>query len=250
MAAVRDNSWPEGDALLAALSPAMVALMDELPGTMFCAKDVTGRYVAVNPVFVARTTERSRRAVVGRRAGDLFVPQLAERYEQQDAEVLRTGRPLRGELERIRRLGGTAGWFLTAKLPVHDDAGGLLGLVSVSHDLRAGEADDATMDSVSALVAAVEADLAARWTTERLADAAGCTPATLERRVRRVYGVTPRQLVLRTRVDRAALLLAAGEGTIAEVAAASGFYDQPSFTRTFARLTGETPAQHRRRTAR
>ncbi|OLT55345.1 AraC family transcriptional regulator [Cellulosimicrobium sp. CUA-896] len=250
MAAVRDNSWPEAEALLAALSPAMVALMDELPGTMFCAKDVTGRYVAVNPVFVARTTERSRRAVVGRRAGDLFVPQLAERYEQQDAEVLRTGRPLRGELERIRRLGGTAGWFLTAKLPVHDDAGRLLGLVSVSHDLRAGEADDATMASVSALVAALEADPAARWTTGLLADAAGCSSATLERRVRRVYGVTPRQLVLRTRVDRATRLLAAGEGTLAHVAAASGFYDQPSFTRTFARLTGETPAQYRRRTAR
>ncbi len=28
--------------------------------------------------------------------------------------------------------------------------------------------------------------------------------------------------------------------TIGDVAAASGFYDQPSFTRTFARLAGET----------
>ncbi|MFB7453820.1 helix-turn-helix domain-containing protein, partial [Streptomyces sp. NPDC056194] len=56
--------------------------------------------------------------------------------------------------------------------------------------------------------------------------------------------VTPRQLVLRTRVDRATRLLAAGEGTLAHVAAASGFYDQPSLTRTFARLTGETPAQY------
>ncbi len=206
----RDNaetSPPAADRLLRALSPAMVALMDELPDTMFCAKDVTGRYVAVNPVFVARTTERSRRAVLGRRARDLFVPQLAERYEQQDAEVLR-GRALRGELERIRRLGGTSGWFLTSKLPVHDDAGHLVGLVSVSHDLRAGAADDATMDSLAALVAAVETDLGARWTTARLAEAAGCTPAVLDRRVRRVYGVTPRQLVLRTRVDHATRLLA------------------------------------------
>ncbi|MEK8227957.1 PAS domain-containing protein [Oerskovia sp. M15] len=89
--------------------PAMVDLMDELSSTMFCAKDVTGRYVLVNRVFVARTNERSRRAVVGRRATDLFVPQLAERYDQQDAEVLRTGRPLRNELELIRRLGGTPG---------------------------------------------------------------------------------------------------------------------------------------------
>lgn len=248
----RDNaeaSPPAADRLLRALSPAMVALMDELPDTMFCAKDVTGRYVAVNPVFVARTTERSRRAVLGRRARDLFVPQLAERYEQQDAEVLR-GRALRGELERIRRLGGTSGWFLTSKLPVHDDAGRLVGIVSVSHDLRAGAADDATMDSLAALVATVETDLGARWTTARLAEAAGCTSAVLDRRVRRVYGVTPRQLVLRTRVDHATRLLAGSTASIGEIAAESGFYDQPSFTRTFARLAGETPAQYRRRTRR
>jgi PAS domain S-box-containing protein len=253
MAPVRDNaetSPPAADQLLAALSPAMVALMDELPDTMFCAKDVTGRYVAVNPVFVARTNERSRRAVLGRRARDLFVPQLAERYEQQDAEVLRTGRPLRGELERIRRLGGTSGWFLTSKLPVHDGAGRLVGIVSVSHDLRAGAADDATMDAMSGLVASVEADLGARWTTARLAEAAGSSTAVLDRRVRRVYGVTPRQLVLRTRVDHATRLLAGSAASIGEVAAESGFYDQPSFTRTFARLTGETPAQYRRRTRR
>lgn len=246
MAHVHDNR-PEGDALLAALSPAMVALMDELSATMFCAKDVTGRYVAVNPVFVARTSERSRRAVLGQRATDLFVPQLAERYEQQDTEVLRTGRALRGELERIRRPGGAPGWYLTAKFPVHDAAGRLVGLVSVSQDLRAGEADDATIAALSRLTAAVDADLGAGWTVARLAAAAGWSPAVLDRRLRRVYGLTPRQFVLRARVDRAVELLAAGAGTIADVAAESGFYDQPSFTRTFARLTGETPAQYRRR---
>src|SRR5690606_2266399 len=229
MAPVRDNLWPEGVALLAALSPAMVALMDELPDTMFCAKDVTGRYAAVNPVFVARTNERSRRAVLGRRARDLVVPQLAERYEQQDAEVLQ-GRSLRGELERIRRLGGTSGWFLTSKLPVHDDAGRLVGIVSVSHDLRAGAADDATMGSMAALVAAVGAGLGARWAPARRAGSAGATPAVLDRRVRRVYGLTPRQLVLRTRVDHATRLLAGTTRSIGDVAADSGFYDQPSFT--------------------
>ena len=158
MASLQDKptaprTWPEGEALLAALSPAMVDLMDELSSTMFCSKDVTGRYVLVNRVFVARTNERSRRAVVGRRATDLFVPQLAERYDQQDAEVLRTGRPLRNELELIRRLGGTPGWFLTSKLPVHDGAGHLVGLVSVSQDLREDDADDASMDSMARLVA-------------------------------------------------------------------------------------------------
>ncbi|WP_265521778.1 helix-turn-helix domain-containing protein [Oerskovia flava] len=253
MTPVHDNpprAWPEAEALLAALSPAMVDLMDELSSTMFCAKDTTGRYVLVNRVFVARTNERSRRAVVGRRAADLFVPQLAERYEQQDGEVLASGTALRGELEHIRRLGGTSGWFLTSKLPVHDAAGVVVGLVSVSQDLRAGEADDATMDSMSRLVAEVAARLDEPLPLARLAELAGCTPSVLDRRVRRVYSLSPRQLVLRTRVDRAAQLLAADERSIADVASACGFYDQPSFTRTFARLTGQTPSSFRRRARR
>jgi AraC-like DNA-binding protein len=255
MASLPDKStaprtWPEGEALLAALSPAMVDLMDELSSTMFCAKDVTGRYVLVNRVFVARTNERSRRAVLGRRATDLFVPQLAERYDQQDAEVLRTGRPLRNELELIRRLGGTPGWFLTSKLPVHDGAGHLVGLVSVSQDLREDDADDASMDSMTRLVAGIEERLDQPLTVADLAALAGCTPAVLDRRVRRVFSLSPRQLVLRARVDRAAGLLVGTDSPIADVAVATGFYDQPAFTRTFARLTGETPSSFRRRARR
>ncbi|WP_125774555.1 helix-turn-helix domain-containing protein [Antribacter gilvus] len=243
------SAWPEADALLAALSPAMVGLMDELSDVMFCAKDADGRYVIVNEVFVRRTSERSRRQVVGRRARDLFVPQLAERYEAQDAEVLRTGRPLRGELELIRRLGGTPGWFLTSKLPVHDDAGRAVGIVSLSQDLRSGDADDTTMDAMGRLRAAVEGalDEGHVLSVAELADAAGCTSAVLDRRVRRVFGLSPRQLVLRVRVDRAAHLLTSTATPLADVAVAAGFYDQPSFTRTFARLTGETPSSFRRR---
>jgi AraC-like DNA-binding protein len=255
MASLPDKStapgaWPEGEALLAALSPAMVDLMDELSSTMFCAKDVTGRYVLVNRVFVARTRERSRRAVLGRRATDLFVPQLAERYDQQDAEVLRTGRPLRNELELIRRLGGTPGWFLTSKLPVHDDAGHLVGLVSVSQDLREDDADDASMDSMTRLVAGIERRLGEPLTVADLAALAGCTPAVLDRRVRRVFSLSPRQLLLRARVDRAAGLLTSTETAIAQIAVVTGFYDQPAFTRTFARVTGETPSSFRRRAKR
>ena len=242
---------PEAKALLAALNPAMVALMDELSGVMFCAKDADGRYVVVNQVFVGRTRERSRRDVIGKRAVDLFVPELAERYTTQDDEVLRTGRPLRNELELIRRIGGGPGWFLTSKLPVHAPDGRVVGLVSVSQDLRSGDADDATMDAMARLVSAVGAHLdtspADQLTVNDLAAMAGSTPAVLDRRVRRVFGLTPRQLVLRARVDRAAHLLSSTTTPLADVAAAAGFYDQAAFTRTFARLTGETPSSFRRR---
>lgn len=241
--------WPESAALLAALPPEVLHLMDDLTATMFCAKDVTGRYVAVNQVFVDRTSERSRRTVIGRRAEDLFVPELAEHYARQDREVLGTGRALRGVLELIRRPGGRPGWYLTSKVPVLAD-GAVVGLLSVSEDLRSHDARDVTVSSLARVVDLVHERLTEHLSVADLARAAGCSPSTLDRRVRRVFSLSPQQLVLRTRIDHAASLLTSSDLPIAEVATASGFYDQAAFTRTFGRLTGETPAQFRRRSGR
>lgn len=236
----------EARALLRALTPALLRLCDDLTGTMFCAKDRTGRYVVVNEAFVRRTCERSRRAVVGRTAAELFEPHLAARYDAQDREVLDGGRPLHRELELIRRPGGAPGWYLTSKEPVRDDAGQVVGLVSVSQALRAQDADEATVAALSRAAAVVQSRLADPPSVAELAAAAGCSTSTLDRRTRRVYALSPQQYVLRARVDRAAALLGGTDLPLAEVAAATGFYDQASFTRTFGRLTGETPAQFRR----
>ncbi|NKY12000.1 helix-turn-helix domain-containing protein [Cellulomonas hominis] len=237
---------PAARALLRALTPALLRLCDDLTGTMFCAKDVTGRYVVVNEAFVRRTPERSRRAVVGRTAAELFEPHLAERYDAQDREVLERGRSLHRELELIRRPGGAPGWYLTSKEPVRSGDGTVVGLVSVSQSLRAQDADEATVAALSRVAAFVQDRLAEPPTVAELAAAAGCSASTLDRRVRRVYALSPQQYVLRARVDRAAALLGGSDLALVQVAAATGFYDQASFTRTFGRLTGETPAQFRR----
>ena len=246
---VTPDLWPEAVTLLDALTPEMLQLMDDLSATMFCAKDVTGRYVAVNQVFVDRTSERSRRTVIGRRAEELFVPELAEHYVRQDREVLGAGRALRNELELIRRPGGQPGWYLTSKVPVRVD-GVVVGLLSVSEDLRTHDAGDVTVNSLARVVALVHERLTEHLSIADLAAAAGCSASTLDRRIRKVFSLSPQQLVLRTRIDHAACLPTATDLPIAEVASAAGFYDQAAFTRTFGRLTGETPAQFRRRSGR
>lgn len=224
------------------LQPLFLTLLDELVNVMFCAKDLNGRYVAVNPAFVRRSGLASRRDVIGLRATDLFPPLLAERYEEQDAEIFATGRALRDELELIRRPDRTVGWYLTTKLPVMED-GEVTGLVSISRDLEAP--DDSGLDSLSRVVDLVRNRLAETLKVADLAAAAECSEAQLERRMKRVFGITPGQYILRVRVDRARQLLTTTTTPLADIAPQVGFYDQASFTRRFARLTGQTPAQYR-----
>ncbi len=224
--------------------PELLELLDVLVDVIFCAKDLDGRYVAVNGAFVRRTGRRSKRDVLGRRAGDVFPAVLADRYEEQDAEVLGTGRHLRDEIELIRRADGSLGWYLTTKVPVAD-RGVVVGLVSVSRDLGVPSDDAIALESLERVVAVVQERLAETIRVPELAEVAGTSVATLERRMKAVFGISPSQYLLKARVDRAADLLAGTEVPLAEVATRCGFYDQADLTRRFARLTGETPAQFR-----
>lgn len=230
------------------LGGALLSMLDELSATMFCAKDAAGRYVAVNPAFVRRARGRSRRDVLGRTASDLFHPDLAQRYAEQDARVL-AGEELRHELELIRSLregSAQASWHLTTKLPVPDGEGRVVGLVSISQDL--GEVRDAdAFPGLARVLATIDARVGDPPGPRELAAIAGTTPAALSRRLRRVTGLSTTQLVLRSRIDAAAHLLARTSTPLAEIAVATGFYDQAAFSRQFARLSGETPAQFRRR---
>ena len=225
----------------------LIALFETLVNAMFSVKDLDGRYVEVNSAFVRRTGKRSKRDVVGTRATDHFVAELANRYEEQDREVFETGEPLVDQLELIRRPNGELGWYLTTKLPVADqaDRSRLVGLVSVSRDLYAPSEENIALERLQNVVVHVRENLRNTIRVSAMAEAAGCSESQLERRMRRVFGLSATQYVLRVRVEAAAKLLVETDTTLAEIATSCGFYDQPSFTRRFARLTNATPAQFR-----
>ncbi|KLO62380.1 AraC family transcriptional regulator [Dermacoccus sp. PE3] len=237
---------PELSALAGALGPAVLELVDHLPGTMFCVKGADGRYIAVNPTFVKRTNKRSRAEVLGRRAGELFVAELADRYEEQDARVHSSGRPLFNELELIRAPGGPFRWHVTAKVPLRDEDGRVTGVVSMSQDVGEGAADDRTMTSLGAVVAHIRAHLGENVTSQDLARVAGCSVDTLERRCRRVFGRSPGQLILSTRIDVARGLLTGSDMPLAQIADLCGYADQAGFSRTFTRLVGIPPGRYRK----
>ncbi len=225
----------------------LLRLFETLINVMFCVKGLDGRYLEVNSAFVRRTGTRSKRSVVGRTASDLFIAELAERYEEQDREVFSSREPLRDQLELIRRPDGALGWYLTTKIPVGDanDRAKLVGLVSVSRDLLTPSAESIALESLSHVVTYVRENLDGSIRMADLAEVASCSTSQLERRMRKTFGQSATQYVLRVRVETAARLLIETDKPLATIAAAVGFYDQSDFTRRFARLTNETPAQFR-----
>lgn len=225
----------------------LVALFETLVNVMFCVKSVDGTYTEVNTAFVRRSGRTSKRDVIGRTAAEIFQEDLAERYEEQDRAVFASGEPLRDALELIRRPDGSLGWYLTTKLPVFDNDGSskVVGLASVSRDLLTPTSENIEVEGLQLLVVYVKEHLAETIRVADLAAVARCSADQLDRRVKKVFGLTPKQYVLRVKVGRAAELLADTDLPLAEVGSTVGFYDQSEFTRRFARLTNQTPSQFR-----
>lgn len=223
----------------------LAGLFDGLPHVMFCTKDASGRYTHVNQAFADRVKRATPAEVVGLTAHDLFPPDLASSYEAQDRHVLTTGRSMRNRLEVVLRPEGTRGWYLTNKVAVADASGEVTGVASLSIDLRATSDGGAPIEPLAAVVELVRERFAEPLTVQELAEAGDLSPLQLERRMRRVLGVSPKQFLLRVRLDEAMSLLATTTLSISDIAARCGYYDQSSLTRHFRRVVGLTPGRYR-----
>jgi AraC family transcriptional regulator len=89
----------------------------------------------------------------------------------------------------------------------------------------------------------IEANAAGELDLECIARQAGLSPFHFLRTFGRVHGVTPHQYLVRTRLRRAARLLAQGDLPVTEVALEVGFADLSNFVRTFKRAAGVPPAR-------
>jgi AraC family transcriptional regulator len=104
-----------------------------------------------------------------------------------------------------------------------------------------------TSFQLRAVVEFMRSNLADDLSLHALAEQAHISPFHFARLFRRTVGLPPHQFVLRLRVHRSMVWLARGRMSLAEIAVACGFSDQPHLTHAFRRVTGVTPTQYVRR---
>jgi transcriptional regulator GlxA family with amidase domain len=82
------------------------------------------------------------------------------------------------------------------------------------------------------------------FSTSRLADEVNLSRRQVERRVKALTKQTPTGLMQQMRLERAAQILKARPGSIAEVAYAVGFKSPSHFSVAFRKAYGHTPSEH------
>jgi AraC family transcriptional regulator len=96
------------------------------------------------------------------------------------------------------------------------------------------------------VIAHVQANLSRRIPVKELARLLGLSASHFCRAFKCTFGASPRQYVLRRRVEVAQGLMLTTSEPLSSIAVSCGMCDQPHFTRSFHRVVGETPYAWRR----
>ena len=220
-------------------------LFDAVPDTVFFVKDSQGRYLAVNQTLVERVGLVRKDQLIGQTVHALFSAELAKRYAAQDLAVVRSGKAVREKLELHWYPRRKSGWCLTTKLPLRDDQGRVTGLIGISRDLPSLGLAKLVPVKLADALDYLENHFDEEITVERLAERAGLPPLRLARLLKKVFRLTPRQLIGKVRLAAAVRLLDETNQAIADVAHACGFYDHSAFTRAFRQGFGLSPLEFR-----
>jgi PAS domain S-box-containing protein len=109
-------------------------LMDNLPDAIFF-KDTASRFLRVNKAVTDLLGLDDPAQVAGKTHFDFFAEENARSTRADDDEIMRTGRPLVGQDEKVTWPDGREGWLSTTKMPFRDREGNIVGTFGISRDI-------------------------------------------------------------------------------------------------------------------
>jgi PAS domain S-box-containing protein len=109
-------------------------LIDNLPDAIY-VKNIACRKTIANPADVHNMGFQSETEVLGKDDFDVFPKELAEGFFADDQSVILTGKPVLNREEYVLNAEGKKHWLLTAKLPLRNEQGQIIGLVGIGRDI-------------------------------------------------------------------------------------------------------------------
>jgi phosphoserine phosphatase RsbU/P len=126
-------------------------------------KDLHGRYIFDNSSHCRFLGATKPLEVVGKTVFDFLPATIAEKFHAEDLRVLRSGDVVQSVDETVDSAGNRV-WMSVTKMPLRDDAGEVIGLVSTTRDITARKQAEEQLASYAEALreknAQLEADLA------------------------------------------------------------------------------------------
>ena len=191
----------------------------------------------------------SEAEAIGKTDHDFFPVQRADEYRADDLVVLKSGEPIINRIESAPESAGSPRLVMTSKIPLLDRRNRVIGIAGFSRQIEDIREPSGTADAFAAVIEHLHRHYGLPLTTSSLAEMAELSIPQFERRFRRAFGTSPRQYLLRIRIENASKLLIETDQTISQIALTCGFFDHAHFSRSFRRAVDKSPTEFRRQHA-
>lgn len=111
-------------------------LMDHVPNHVYF-KDLESRFIKVSKSLIKKHHFTSLDEVLGKTDFDVFADEHAAEAFEDEQEIIRTGTPVYGKLEKETWNDGRVTWVSTNKMPLYDEKGKIIGTFGMSSDITA-----------------------------------------------------------------------------------------------------------------
>ena len=98
-------------------------------------KDTESRFLVASQAVAELFGQQSPEALIGKRDFDFYPAELAQKYFDDEQQIIQRGQPLIDFEEPAVKPDGTPIWISTTKIPYRDSDGKLMGLVGIGHDI-------------------------------------------------------------------------------------------------------------------
>lgn len=122
----------QSEAKYKALSKELELILDHLPALVFY-KDTNNKFIRVNK-YVADAYGKNKKELEGVSLYEIYPPDIAEKYHQDDMEVI-TSREPKLNIEEPWETADGLHWVNTSKIPFIDNYGKIIGIIGISLDI-------------------------------------------------------------------------------------------------------------------
>ncbi len=124
----------QAEATAAEASSLLDTLLQNIPDSIYF-KDRESRFVRFSNAFLKLFKVSDPEAIRGKTDFDFFTEEHARQAFEDEQEIIRTGKPIVGKLEKETHPDGRITWCLTTKMPWRDKNGNIIGTFGISRDV-------------------------------------------------------------------------------------------------------------------
>lgn len=222
-------------------------LFDHMPDVSFFAKNRKFHLMCASQRFIERFGFRDESEVIGKHDFELFPESLAENFRRDDEEVMRTGKPKLNIVELFFNEQGVPDWFITNKLPLRNIRGEVIGVMGTVQSYDARRELLHPYVQLEQAISYIREHFRSGVTVKELSHAIHISPRQLHRKFMDAFNTSPKNFIMKLRIQAACDALHEKDAAIQEVALSLGFCSQSAFTEIFQKYMGITPLKYQKR---